>query len=90
MTVEDDPVVEDSARVEDEERIEDFVLVLVFVSEPHLRMLHLLNVQPSGWIKVPASKYRLNNEHLLSDTTLDLQTSWDSMRASPVSSLPTA
>ena len=47
--------------------------------EPHLRMLHLLNVQPSGWIKVPATKYRLNSEHLLSDTTIDLQTSWDSM-----------
>lgn len=47
--------------------------------EPHLRMLHLLNVKPSGWIKLPARKYRLNNEHLLSDTTLDLQTSWESL-----------
>lgn len=45
--------------------------------EPHLRMLHMLNVQPSGWIKVPATKYRFNDEHLLSNTTLDLETSWD-------------
>lgn len=45
--------------------------------EPHLRMLHILNVQPSGWIKVPATKYRFNDEHLLSNTTLDLETSWD-------------
>ena len=47
--------------------------------EPHLRMLHVRNIQPSGWIKVPATKYRYNDEHLVANTVLDLETSWEEL-----------
>lgn len=48
--------------------------------EPHLRMLHILDVQPSGWIKITAGEYRFNDDHLVSSTTLDLETSWENLQ----------
>ena len=48
--------------------------------EPFLRMLHILGVQPCGWIKVPQGKYRLNDDYLKSATTLDLEANWDDIQ----------
>lgn len=44
--------------------------------EPFLRMMHIRELQPSGWCKVPYQKYNKNSGTALSNCQIDLECSW--------------
>lgn len=44
--------------------------------EPILRMMHIKNIRPSGWIKLPAKFYDINDNLLTTKCDLDLTIYW--------------
>lgn len=44
--------------------------------DPMLRLIHLRDIQPSGWIKIEKSTYNKNYEVLASTTTIDVTCDW--------------
>lgn len=44
--------------------------------EPILRMMHIKNVRPSGWIKLPAKFYDINDNLLTTKCNIDLTIHW--------------
>jgi len=44
--------------------------------EPFLRMIHMRNIQPTGWIRIPARYYQMNEGVLPSTCQIDVTCSW--------------
>jgi DNA polymerase elongation subunit (family B) len=44
--------------------------------EPLLRFMHIRNILPTGWVRIPANKYEKNIEILKSTCDIDINCSW--------------
>jgi DNA polymerase elongation subunit (family B) len=48
--------------------------------EPFLRFAHIKNIQPAGWIRIPAGKYR-QDDILKSKCEIDISTKWQNVES---------
>ncbi len=44
--------------------------------EPFLRMMHIRDLDPSGWVKIDAGKYELNNSIIPTNCQIDITCDW--------------
>lgn len=51
--------------------------------DPYIRFLHIRNLAPSGWIRVPAAALRRNVDVLESKCALDVECAWTDVSALP-------
>lgn len=49
--------------------------------EPFLRFMHIKDIQPAGWLEVPAGKYQLNDDLLASKCQVDITCSWKNVQS---------
>lgn len=49
--------------------------------EPFLRFMHIQDIQPSGWCKIPSGKYEINNEVQQTNCQIDIQCDWRDIQA---------
>ena len=47
--------------------------------EPFLRMFHRRNVDPCGWVRIPAGKYDANTTMIMTTCKVDINTGWNNL-----------
>ena len=47
--------------------------------EPMIRFMHIKDISPSGWVKVPGGKYNANNGVLPTNCQIDIECDWKSV-----------
>jgi len=48
--------------------------------DPFIRFLHENDIDPCGWVQIPANKYRYNTDILKTNCNIDISTSWSSVK----------
>lgn len=48
--------------------------------DPFIRFIHTNDLEPTGWIKIPANTYRKNTEILSSTSQIDVETHWPNLK----------
>lgn len=47
--------------------------------DPYIRFIHINDLEPCGWIKLPAGKYKTNHDALVTNCQLDVEIDWRSV-----------